>query len=146
VRHAGSDRCACGLVLDSREGHAYNEEAFRYLLTIQHERSERSDRPFVLLLIDLSEPAAFGSRIDSGVARTLFSAMCRTLRETDVIGWYREGRIAGAVLTELGNGSRIQASQLVAQRLTDVLRACLPTSISHRLQVRACQLQPKLTS
>ena len=147
LRHGGrSESCACGLVLDSRDGHACNEEAFRYLLTIQRERAERSDRPFVLLLIDLPEPPAFGTAVDAGLARMLFSAMCRTLRATDVIGWYREGRIAGAVLTELGAGSHVEDSALVAERLTTVLRRALPASVSHRLQVRTCQLQPKVTS
>jgi hypothetical protein len=146
VRRGEADRCTCGLALKDRVGHAYNEEAFHYLLTIQRERSERSDRPFLLLLVHLEDQARFGGRLEPDVARTLLSSMCRTLRETDVIGWYREGRVAGAVLTDFGNGSRTEASELVVHRLTAVLREQVAPPVADRLQVRVCHIQPKLTS
>lgn len=132
--------------MDSRLGYAYNEEAFRYLLGVQRRRSERSDRPFLLLLVDLKEQPGLSVRIEPTVARKLFSGLWRALREADVVGWYREARIAGAVLTEFGNGSRTEVSRIITHRVGDVLSVVLPPSVVLRLQVRVCQIQPRLKS
>src|SRR5580765_6435591 len=39
--HSASDQCSCGLAMAGHPS-AYNEEAFRYLLAIERERSEHS--------------------------------------------------------------------------------------------------------
>lgn len=140
------DRCSCDLAVDTRLGHAYNEEAFRYLLGVQQKRSQRSDRSFLLLLVDLKEQPGAGVRIDPTTARKLFSCLWRALREADVIGWYREERIAGAVLTEFGNGSWDETSRRIVQRVNEVLADGVPPSLSNRLQVRICHIQPRLKS
>lgn len=141
-----SDRCSCDVAVDSRLGHAYNEEAFRYLLGVQRKRSQRSDRSFLLLLVELKEQPGSGVRIDPPSARKIFGCLWRVLRDADVIGWYREERIAGAVLTEFGNGSSADASPLIVQRVSDVLSDDVPASLARRLQVRICHIQPRLKS
>src|SRR5688572_1911206 len=108
-----SHRCSCGLAADSRLGHAYNEEAFRYLLAVQQRRAERSDRPFLLLLVDLEQDEGLGVRIEPAIARRIFASLWRALREADVIGWYREERTAGAVLTQLGPVPADEMSQII---------------------------------
>jgi hypothetical protein len=127
-------------------GHAYNEEAFQYLLGVQRKRSQRSDRPFVLLLVELQQQPGLGVRIEPAVARKLFAGLWRALREADVIGWYREEKIAGAVLPDLGSGSWPDVSQLIVQRVDSALAGLVPRDIARRLQIRVCQIQPKLTS
>src|SRR5712691_6338751 len=77
-----SDRCSCGVALESRLGQAYNEQAFRYFLAIERQRSERSGCPFLLLLIDLKEQEGATARLDSMVASDLFSDLWLCLRET----------------------------------------------------------------
>jgi hypothetical protein len=144
--HRESDRCSCDLAVDSRFGYAYNEEAFRYLLAVQQKRSQRSERPFLLLLVELTEQPGAAARIDATTARKLFSSLWRALREADVIGWYRDARVAGAVLTEARNESWADVSQRIVQRVTDALTGSMPPSVSRRLQVRICHMQPRLKS
>jgi len=134
-----SDRCSCGVVLEGRLGLAYNEQAFRYFLSIERKRSERSGCPFLLLLVDLKEQSGVSVRIDPMVAPKLFSALWLCLRETDCIGWYREERVAGAVLTELGDRHPTEVSRLVGQRVSGVLGEGLPANVAPRLQVRVYQ-------
>lgn len=138
-----SDRCSCGVALESQLGQAYNEEAFRYFLAIERKRSERSGHPLLLLLVDLmvdlKEQPGLSVRVDPIVAPKLFSGLRLCLRETDIIGWYREERVAGAVLTEFGDGPRMEVSRLVGQRVSGVLRECLPADVARRLRVRAYQ-------
>jgi hypothetical protein len=134
-----SGRCTCGVALESRLGQAYNEEAFRYFLAIERKRSERWGRPLLLLLVDLKEQPGVDVRIDPMVAPKLFSGLRPCLRETDFIGWYREERVVGAVLTELEEGSRTEVSRLVSQRVSGALCEGLPSDIARRLRLRVHQ-------
>ena len=134
-----SDRCLSGVALEGRLGHAYNEEAFRYLLAIERKRSERSDRPFLLLLIDLKEQDGTSARLDSMAASNLFSNLWLCLRETDFVGWYHKERVAGAVLTELRNGRAMEVSSLIGKRVSERLCERLPSEVARRLRVRIYQ-------
>jgi hypothetical protein len=136
---AESDRCSCGVALESRLGRAYNEEAFRHFLVIERKRAERSGRPFRLLLVDLKEQPRISVRIDPVLAPKLFGGLWLCLRETDIIGWYREEHVAGALLTDLGDGPLAEISRQVGQRVTRVLSEGLPSGVARRLQVRVYQ-------
>jgi hypothetical protein len=116
-------------------------------LSIERKRSERSGRAFLLLLVDLKEQPGASLRIDPIVAGKLFSALWRCLRETDFVGWYREDRVAGAVLlTQLVDGALMEVCGLVGQRVNGQLSEGLPPDVLHRLRVTVCQLPPKLKS
>jgi hypothetical protein len=130
-----SDRCVSSVALEGRLGQAYNEQAFRYFLAIERERSERSGHPFLLLLVDLKEQEGASARLDSVVADNLFSNLRLCLRETDFVGWYREERVAGAVLIELGNRRPAEVSRLIGQRVSERLYGRLPLGIARRLRV-----------
>jgi hypothetical protein len=66
--------------------------------------------------------------------------MALTLRETDFIGWYREGMVAGAVLTQLAEIPGANAADRVRQRVTDGLFKSLPPDVIERCQARIYQL------
>jgi hypothetical protein len=136
--HSASDQCSCGLAMAEHES-AYNEEAFHYLLAVERKRFEHSSRAFVLLLVDLEGRSGQTARIDFAAGARVFAGLARTLRDTDVIGWYREGRIAGAVLTHLGDASITDVSRQMADRVTRTLRNDLPEAIASRVKVRLYQ-------
>ena len=136
--HSTSDQCSCGLAM-AGYGDAYNEEAFRYLLTVERKRFEHSSRPFVLLLVELEQGSGHSERMDSAVSAKVFAGLARSLRETDLIGWYHEGRVVGVVLTHLGDAPMADVSRQMAERLTRILRHDLPEGISRRLKVRLYQ-------
>jgi hypothetical protein len=134
------DPCSCGHALPGRAD-AYNEEAFHYCLAIERKRAERSSRPFFLLLVDFENRSELDTVIDYTVAGKLFGALAACLRETDLVGWYREDRIAGAVLTHGGDGQPGDVARQVAKRVTAALRRDVPSSVGGRLQVRVFQLR-----
>jgi len=131
----GRPGCSCGVAVESRRGQAYNEEAFRYFLAVERQRSRRSGRTFLLLLVDQRAQPGARARIEPRMVPRLFSGLARCLRETDIIGWYHEQRVAGALLTELGAGDRPDVSDLLHQRITGMLSECLAADVA-RLQVR----------
>lgn len=69
------------------------------MISLERKRSERSQRPFVLLLIE-NERNKSGDEPDRmllDVAATLQS----TIRETDVTGWYTTSSVVGVMFTEI---------------------------------------------
>jgi hypothetical protein len=139
-----SDRSARGVALDSRLGQAYDEEAFLYFLAMERKRSERSGSPFLLVLVDLKEEPGASVRIIPAVSARIFSRLWLCLRETDVVGWYREERVAAALLTHLAGGPLPEVCDEVGQRVTAAMREGLPPKVARRLQARVYQLGPRV--
>ena len=133
-------RCSCGVALESRLGQACNEEAFRHFLAIERKRSRRSGRPFLLLLVGLKKRRRFAGRVDAAVAAKLFACLWLSLRESDVVGWFREGRVAGALLTQPGEAAATDVADLVCEKVRRSLQASLPCEFVRRLDVRAFRL------
>ena len=117
----------------------YNEEAFRYLLASESKRSVRSGYSFNILLIYSIDKQGLIMHMDRDVIDTVVEALFRTVRETDYIGWYLEGRIVGGVLTVLGQDSEVEVSARIQQRLMEIFRAEVSAEKNGRLQIRVCQ-------
>ena len=139
-----ADRRSYGVSLEGRLGQAYNEDAFRYFLEIERKRAARAHRPVLLLLLDLRDQPAIGPRIDPMLAAKLFSGLWRCLRETDVVGWYREERVAGAVLTQVDDGPRSEVTRVTRERVSTALCQDLSADVARRLRVRVYQLPAEL--
>lgn len=133
---------ARSLAPEDPAGQAYNEAAFHYFLSNERIRSERSERPFLLLLVDLKKEQGAGARFDVAVAARLFMGLGRCLRETDFVGWYRDRRLAGAVLTQLPDATSVDLCRVVRERASAALAECLPPDMFSRLQMRIFQLPP----
>lgn len=75
------------------------EPGFAFMLHLERKRTERFRRPFLLLLLNVKDLMP-GS--DRGVfVRELKTALAFCVRETDIKGWYKHGKIAGIILVEL---------------------------------------------
>jgi len=131
---------------EKQRGEALTEEAFQHLLSIEFKRSERARRSFLLLLLDLEERTGTHSEIPPHVAVTLFSGLAHCLRETDFVGWYRQGRVIGAVLTQSRNVRSSEVSHAIVQKVREALLGSLPSDVFDRLKVRAYQRPPSLMS
>jgi len=128
-----------GLVSEGTGGQVYNEAAFRYFLSLERKRSERSGGAFLLLLVDLESSSGQSVDFEPELASGVFSLVTPCLRETDFVGWYHAGGEAAAVLTQLADAGPDAADQ-VTGRIRASLRKGLPGIVSDRLQVRVYQL------
>lgn len=117
----------------------YNEQAFRYLLSSESKRSKLSGHSFTTLLIYSTDKQGLIVQMDRDVADTVVKALFRSLRETDYIGWYREGYIVGGVLTVLEQDSAVEVSGRLQQRVMDILPAGVSAEENSRLRIRVCQ-------
>ena len=127
-----------GMASFSERG-AYNQEVFRYFLARESKRSERSGRFCLILLVYSTDEEERIVQMNSHVAKAVIEAASRSFRETDYIGWYRDGHIVGAVLTVLAQESMAQVSTHLQPRLVECLRAELGIEEFSRLQIRVCQ-------
>jgi hypothetical protein len=130
----------CSLAPEISDGQVYNEAAFRYFLTIERKRADESERPFLLLLVDLKPEFGTTAQMDARLAATLFSGLSLRLRETDFLGWYRHEHVIGAVLTQRAEMTGTEITMRIAERLRAALCADLSPEAARRLQVRLYQL------
>jgi len=92
------------------------------MISLERKRSERTQRPFVLLLMDTgsTQPTAKDVRILLDILTALQSAT----RETDTMGWYEANSAVGVMFTEITLANNLILSTLLA-RISDVLRGRL---------------------
>jgi lipopolysaccharide/colanic/teichoic acid biosynthesis glycosyltransferase len=98
------------------------EEIFRRMIAMERKRSERTQRPFVLLLMDTgrTKPTEKNGRI----LLDILSALQSATRETDVMGWYEANAAVGVMFTEITLENNLILSTLLG-RISDVLRGRL---------------------
>jgi lipopolysaccharide/colanic/teichoic acid biosynthesis glycosyltransferase len=89
------------LMVQSRENdHTfYDETHFRHMLRIERMRTERSKKPFLLLLLDISKLMVKYNQEDT--LANIKAALFPCLREIDIRGWYHGRRTIGIIFTEI---------------------------------------------
>ncbi len=108
-----------------------SEEAFRRMIALERKRSERSQRPFVLLLIDTGQPEA-GEK-QGRILLEMLSTLQGATRETDVTGWYTTNSVVGVVFTEIVLDNNAVLSTILA-RIGGVLRNWLDSEQFSRIK------------
>jgi len=97
-----------------------NAESFRRMIALERKRSERSRKPFMLLLLDM------GGRLPSETSgRTLakvLPALSLSTRETDIIGWYAQDFVVGVLFTEIAAEDGTSLPNSIVTRVTGTLR------------------------
>jgi hypothetical protein len=126
--------------LEGRPAQVYNQAAFRFFLASEQKRSDRSGRPFALVLVERKKESGLGARIDVEAATRLFSGLSLGLRETDFVGWYEEGVVAGAVLTHLGETSKTDVAHQVHRRIANGVFAGLFPEFADYFTLRVYEL------
>ena len=121
-----------------KTGQVYNEAAFRYFLAVDRWRAQRSIRLVLLALVSIRQGPGRGAQLEQHIAAAIFSGLAACVREVDFVGWYHEGRVAGAVLAQ-GCGV-VDERGSVAKRLLETLKKHVPADPAQSLQVRVIRL------
>ena len=101
-----------------------NEEDFRRMISLERKRSERSRKPFVLMLLDMGDQHP--SEINRQALRKIAAALSVTARETDLTGWYTDDCAVGVMFTEIGLAGSATL-RTMATRVSNTLRTKLPS-------------------
>ena len=100
-----------------------NEPSFQRMISLERKRSERSQRPFLLALIDTGTclPADKNGR----VLNNIVSALSLATRETDVTGWYKSNSVVGVMFTEIIAGDKYSIVSTMLTRVSSSLQVKL---------------------
>jgi lipopolysaccharide/colanic/teichoic acid biosynthesis glycosyltransferase len=101
-------------VFDGIQGF-YNEDYFNRMLSLERKRTQRSRKPFLMMLLDISKLVNPHPNlvVINGIGRVLDAG----IRETDVRGWYRKGRVIGVLFTELESACGAVRDKIFAKLL-----------------------------
>lgn len=92
------------------------EDAFVSMLYLERRRTERTQKRFVLVLVDVTWVMAEGPQ--SQILQKIAAGACELTRETDVVGWYVEKSVIGIIGTELGDAT----PKVIRERFLEKLR------------------------
>lgn len=96
-----------------------NEEAFNRMIAIERKRTERSKQPFVLMLLENGDPQ--GSRTNGGPFDGMLSVLLPSIRETDVIGWYKDRTAIGVIYTGFMVKDKNSVLSMIQRRVSATL-------------------------
>jgi hypothetical protein len=97
-----------------------DEEIFRRMIAVERKRTERSKSPFLLMLLDVV--SAGDPKKDRQTLDRIASALLLSSRDTDLIGWYKDKSIVGAMFTGLVIHDKRSMLDTFLTKVTSALR------------------------
>jgi lipopolysaccharide/colanic/teichoic acid biosynthesis glycosyltransferase len=97
-----------------------NEETFRRTIAIERKRTERSKKPFLLMLLEVVNYHA--SEEEGRLLDGMVSALLLSTRETDVIGWYKDRTTVGMMFTDLVTNDKNSILSMILGKVSTTLR------------------------
>jgi lipopolysaccharide/colanic/teichoic acid biosynthesis glycosyltransferase len=97
-----------------------DEQAFKRMIAIERKRTERSETPFLLMLLELT--AGDNPQRDKRALDIIVSALMATSRDTDIVGWYQDQVLIGEVFTGVVGDDRHSIATMIGNRVSATLR------------------------
>lgn len=97
-----------------------DEAAFRQMIAVERKRTERSKAPFLLMLLEV-DPGE-GTRAETATLDAVMRILLASSRDTDLIGWYKERVILGAIFTGLVVNDRRSILDAFLTKINSTLR------------------------
>ncbi len=110
-----------------------NADAFRRMITLERKRSERSRKPFMLLLLDMGD--RLPSEKNGKTLSKILAALSGSTRDTDVTGWYANNCVVGVMFTEIATGDSNSVPSTIIARVTETLRKNLTLEQFNRVSL-----------
>src|SRR5262245_3842050 len=88
-----------GLVdIGSEINRPYNQPAFRYFLNVERKRADRTRRSLLLVVIRARKHLRARPQLALAMGRAVLRLLSTCVRGVDLVGWYRDGLVAAALL------------------------------------------------
>jgi lipopolysaccharide/colanic/teichoic acid biosynthesis glycosyltransferase len=110
-----------------------NEESFHVVISLERKRTERSQRPFLLMLVDVDGIQA-GDKNGKSLSK-LLCAISLSIRETDVNGWYKNNSVVAILFTEIGIDPQKSVVGAMLARLNGALYSALTFEEFNRISI-----------
>jgi hypothetical protein len=99
------------------------EEDFLRVIWHERKRAERSQKPSVLMLVEMENQFPFEKNGEA--LGEILAALAATTRETDVTGWYKDDCVVGVMFTEITVEEGSTVVTTVMTRVSEGLRNSL---------------------
>jgi len=97
-----------------------NEESFQRMISVERKRTERSRKPFLLMLMDTGD--YLPSEKNGHVLNKILFALSASTRDIDVAGWYKNDSVVGVMFTEIPIGDKKSILSTMLTRVSSILR------------------------
>ena len=118
---------------DDLDDYFYDESLFQEFLCIERKRSERSGRPFLLMLIDIKR--IVGTENGRDVFKKIAFQLNMQARETDIIGWHTHKSVIGIIFTEVGEEDKNFKMRQITQRIRNNLFYVIESQYFHKINL-----------
>jgi lipopolysaccharide/colanic/teichoic acid biosynthesis glycosyltransferase len=109
------------------------EHEFLRMLRLERKRTDRSRRPFVLMLLESRTLLRSGHQLT--LFNSILGALFQTTRETDLKGWYRAGTVIGVIFAEIGAAPDRSVAATLLTKVTRALTGCLSLEQINQLRL-----------
>jgi lipopolysaccharide/colanic/teichoic acid biosynthesis glycosyltransferase len=110
-----------------------SQEAFHRAITLERKRTERSRKPFLLMLLDTG--SEFANDQAALLLKDVLTALATSTREIDVTGWYAKSLVIGVMFTEISQAERSSIVSTILARVKDALQSSLDPEALHRIKL-----------
>jgi lipopolysaccharide/colanic/teichoic acid biosynthesis glycosyltransferase len=106
--------------LSAGEREVLNEGTFKRMISVERKRTERSRRPFLLMLLEAGNHQ--GSEKSGKALDNMLSVLLLSIRETDVIGWYKDRTTVGVMFTGLAGNDKNSILSVILSKVSTTLQ------------------------
>jgi len=109
------------------------ENIFLYKLCGERKRTDRSEKPFLLMLIEINQVL----QADPGgeVLKNILSVLSSSTRDTDICGWYQYGYLLGIIFTEIDAIETQEAREAILSKIRTKLAENILPEVMKKLSV-----------
>jgi exopolysaccharide biosynthesis polyprenyl glycosylphosphotransferase len=107
----------------------YEDRDFLQLLYLERRRCERSNRPLCLILLEGTGIADFAAR--EIAFRQVFDQLRASIRETDIIGWYKQNGTLAVIFSDLNSADKMVVNTVHTKVSGAVTLALTPDLVKH---------------
>lgn len=98
----------------------FPENIFMRTIAVERKRTERSGEPFLLMLLETGNHQ--GSERNEKALDNILSVLPSSIRETDVIGWYKNRTTVGIIFTGLACNDKSSILSVILSKVSTTLR------------------------
>jgi hypothetical protein len=113
----------------------YSASHFQHMLRIEKKRAERSKKPFLLILFDIS---GLDTEQRNGYTHErLKNIIISCSRDIDIRGWYKNNKVMGTIYTEMASVDESSIETIlhkVYKKIGNILGAALANKITISIQ------------
>jgi lipopolysaccharide/colanic/teichoic acid biosynthesis glycosyltransferase len=97
-----------------------NEGTFKRMIAVERKRTERSGEPFLLMLLETGNHQSLEKSEKALV--NILAVLPLSIRETDLIGWYKDRTTVGVMFTGLARKDRSSILSVILSKVSATLR------------------------